>query len=214
MNRLEATGEFLRELLADKDSSSFEEKFAILQEFFTSFVLHPHLKNLDKICKLDEDNKLKPLKRKYKNRIYNESMKMILLLQEDCLKQATTVSEKAQINLYMGDIFHQCAKVANETQREEIKQNGLTAFQEADTLTWDLEPCDKIRLAVSINFQVFLFDMMDNPDLAVEIGEQAVTKALDVIDDEDEETKKQAWHLIDQIRSNSRAFKAKSCELK
>lgn len=53
MNRLESTGEFLRELLADKKEKDFNKKFLVLQEFFTSFVLHPHLKNLEKICKLD-----------------------------------------------------------------------------------------------------------------------------------------------------------------
>ena len=128
MNRLDCTGEFLRDLLADKKVSDFNQKFIIMQEYFTSFVLHPHLINLDKICKLDPNNHLKPLKRKYRTKIYNQSMQMILILQEDCLKHAKTTSEKASINLYMGDLFHQSMKVATEAQREEIKQNALTTF--------------------------------------------------------------------------------------
>ena len=51
--------------------------------------------------------------------------------------------------------------------------------------------------------------MMGNIDLAAEIGEQAVSKALEVIDDEDEAIKKTAWHLIEQIRSNTNAFRSK-----
>ena len=107
----------------------------------------------------------------------------------------------------MGDLFHQCMKVASETQAEEIKQNALTTFQEADTISWDLDPCDKIRLSVAINFQVFLFDQMDNADLATEVGEQAIQKALEVVDDLEESEKNMALHLIEQIRSNNSAFR-------
>ena len=134
-------------------------------------------------------------------------MQMVLLLQEDCLKQAKTAADKASINLYMGDLFHQTMKVATESQKEEIKQNALTTFQEADTHSWDLEPCDKVRLSVAINFQVFLYDQMDNPDLATEVGEQAIEKALDVVDDLEEAEQNLALRLIDQIRSNNAAFR-------
>lgn len=100
----------------------------------------------------------------------------------------------------MGDLFHQSMKVATESQKEEIKQNALTTFQEADTHSWDLAPCDKVRLSVAINFQVFLYDQMDNPDLAAEVGEQAIQKALNVVDDLEDEEKMTALRLIEQIR--------------
>ena len=60
---------------------------------------------------------------------------------------------------------------------------------------------------MAINFQVFLFDQMDNPDLATEVGEQAIEKALNVVDDLEEAEKNLALRLIDQIRSNNAAFR-------
>jgi len=41
-------------------------------------------------------------------------MSIILLLQEDCLTEATSPEQKATINMYIGDMFHQAIKVATE----------------------------------------------------------------------------------------------------
>ena len=80
------------------------------------------MKNLYKINKLDPENKLRSFKRKYRTKIYNQSMMMVLLLQEDCLKQAKNYLDRTTVNLYMGDMFHQTMKVAkDETQRGEVK---------------------------------------------------------------------------------------------
>ena len=72
VNRLDSTSKFLQDLLKDKSEKDFLKKWEVVQEFFTSTMLLPHVKMLNKLFKIDgESNKLRAYKRKYRTKIYN-----------------------------------------------------------------------------------------------------------------------------------------------
>lgn len=55
-----------------------------------------------------------------------------------------------------------------------------------------LSACNNIRLGLALNFSVFNYEVMNNHKQACDIAEQALSEALDKIDDVDEETFKEA----------------------
>ena len=48
--------------------------------------------------------------------------------------------------------------------------------------------CNPVRLGLALNFSVFHYEIMNNHLKAIELGETALSEALEKIDDVDEET--------------------------
>ena len=70
---------------------------------------------------------------------------------------------------------------------EEVKQGALQGYEEADKLSKGLNACNPIRLGLALNFSVFHYEVMNDHKKACELGEQALSEALEKIDDGDEE---------------------------
>ena len=63
-----------------------------------------------------------------------------------------------------------------------------------------LNACNPIRLGLALNFSVFHYEVMNDRKKACELGEQALTEALEMIDDVDEETSRDAKSIIELLK--------------
>ena len=86
----------------------------------------------------------------------------------------------------IGDYYRYVAESATEATLEEVKQGALTGYEEADKLSKGLNACNPIRLGLALNFSVFHYEVMNDHKKACELGEQALSEALEKIDDVDE----------------------------
>ena len=70
-----------------------------------------------------------------------------------------------------------------------------------------MNSCNPIRLGLALNFSVFHYEVMSNKSKAIELGESALSDALEKIDDVDEETFRDAKSIIELLKENLSLWK-------
>ena len=134
-------------------------------------------------------------------------MKIVGIVNEHCLKLAAEDESKAFFQKMIGDYYRYVAESAKDTTLEEVKTGALDGYNKAQTLCAGLNACNPIRLGLALNFSVFHYEVMNNKSKACEIGEQALTEALEKIDDVDEETFRDAKSIIELLKENLSLWK-------
>jgi len=90
---------------------------------------------------------------------------------------------------------------------ERVKHGALENYEAAQQTCTSLNACNPIRLGLALNFSVFHYEVMNNHKKACELGEQALTEALEKIDDVDEETFRDAKSIIELLKENLSLWK-------
>ena len=72
----------------------------------------------------------------------------------------------------VGDYYRYIAENAKGALMEEVKQNALKAYNDANTIT--LPPCNPIKLGLALNFSVFHYEVMKNHKAACELADSAL----------------------------------------
>merc|ERR1711913_54518 len=124
-----------------------------------------------------------------------------------CIKLAAEYESKAFFQKMIGDYYRYVAESATADKLESVKQGALKGYEAADTLSKGLNPCNPIRLGLALNFSVFHYEVMNDHKKACELGEQALSEALEKIDDVDEETFRDAKSIIELLKENLSLWK-------
>jgi hypothetical protein len=83
----------------------------------------------------------------------------------------------------------------------------LENYEHAQQASESLNACNPIRLGLALNFSVFHYEVMNNHKKACELGEMALSNALEKIDDVDEETFRDAKSIIELLKENLSLWK-------
>ena len=105
----------------------------------------------------------------------------------------------------VGDYYRYSAENAKGSLMEEVKQNALKAYNEANQIT--LPPCNPIKLGLALNFSVFHYEVMKNHKIACELADQALQEALDKIDELEEDDFRDATSIIELLKENLTLWK-------
>ena len=123
------------------------------------------------------------------------------------MKQAQTDETKAFFLKMIGDYYRYVAECADETKINEVKEGAKDNYEKAQAASATLNACNPIRLGLALNFSVFQYEVMNNHKSACELGEQALSEALEKIDDVDEETFRDAKSIIELLKENLSLWK-------
>ena len=98
-------------------------------------------------------------------------------------------------------------KLSGKIKKKFDQGNFWIIIQVGKIIQWDkysktLNACNPIRLGLALNFSVFHYEVMNNHKKACELGEAALTEALEKIDDVDEETFRDAKSIIELLKEN------------
>ena len=85
----------------------------------------------------------------------------------------------------VGDYYRYIAENAKDGKLEEVKNNALKAYDQANGI--NLPPCNPIKLGLALNFSVFYYEIMGDAKQACTIAKEALESAIEVIDDCSEE---------------------------
>jgi hypothetical protein len=107
----------------------------------------------------------------------------------------------------MGDYYRYVAENAQGDKLEIVKNGALENYNAAQETCAKLNACNPIRLGLALNFSVFHYEVMNNHKQACELGEAALTEALEKIDDVDEETFRDAKSIIELLKENLSLWK-------
>jgi len=112
----------------------------------------------------------------------------------------------------IGDYYRYVAESATADKLEEVKNGALEGYKAADTHSQSLNACNPIRLGLALNYSVFHYEVMNDHKKALELGEKALSEALEKIDDVDEETFRDAKSIIELLKENLSLWKEEDGE--
>ena len=112
----------------------------------------------------------------------------------------------------IGDYYRYVAESAKGDNLTTVKQGAQEGYEQAHILSEKLNACNPIRLGLALNFSVFHYEVMNDHKKACELGEKALSEALEKIDDVDEETFRDAKSIIELLKENLSLWKEEEGE--
>ena len=146
-------------------------------------------------------------KKKIEQELYKQCIDIVNIVKDECMKVAATDETKAFFYKMIGDYYRYVAECAQGDQLDTVKNGALENYQLAQTSSQTLNACNPIRLGLALNFSVFHYEVMNNHKQACELGEAALSDALEKIDDVDEETFRDAKSIIELLKENLSLWK-------
>ena len=150
---------------------------------------------------------LSTYKKKIENELYEQCISIVKIVRDECMNKASTDETKAFFFKMIGDYYRYVAECADSTKIEDVKNGALENYENARKSSESLNACNPIRLGLALNFSVFHYEVMNNHKQACELGEAALSDALEKIDDVDEETFRDAKSIIELLKENLSLWK-------
>jgi len=152
------------------------------------------------------DGKLQLMK-DYKEKIESELVEIcndILGIIADSLVPNST-NEEAKVFYWKmkGDYHRYLSEFQTGDARSGSSENALSAYQSASSIaSADLPPTHPIRLGLALNFSVFFYEILNNPDKACQIAKSAFDDAIAELDTLNEESYKDSTLIMQLLRDN------------
>merc|ERR1712187_998371 len=131
--------------------------------------------------------------------------RVVKMMGEKVLAKECDGEAKAFFVKMVGDYYRYIAENAKDAKLEEVKQNALKAYDEANEIT--LPPCNPIKLGLALNFSVFHYEVMKNHEAACKLADEALQNALDKIDELEEDDFRDAKSIIELLEENLTLWK-------
>jgi len=133
-----------------------------------------------------------------------EICQAVLSLLDNFLIPKSTQSESKVFYLKMkGDYFRYLAEVAQGDERSSIMENSQKAYKEAFTIAEnEMPPTHPIRLGLALNFSVFHYEILNNPEEACQLAKTAFDLAIAELDTLSEESYKDSTLIMQLLRDN------------
>jgi len=128
----------------------------------------------------------------------------VLKLLDDFLIAKSTQSESKVFYLKMkGDYFRYLAEVAQGEDRANIMKSSQEAYKQAfDIAEAEMPPTHPIRLGLALNFSVFHYEILNNPEEACTLAKSAFDLAISELDTLSEESYKDSTLIMQLLRDN------------
>eukprot|EP01126_Amoeba_proteus_P024282 TRINITY_DN24497_c0_g1_i4.p1 TRINITY_DN24497_c0_g1~~TRINITY_DN24497_c0_g1_i4.p1 ORF type:complete len:239 (+),score=64.41 TRINITY_DN24497_c0_g1_i4:142-858(+) len=124
------------------------------------------------------------------------------VLDNHLIKYAESNESKVFYNKMKGDYFRYLAEFATEEKKKEYASKGHQAYQEARRAEVNLAPTHPIRLGLALNYSVFYYEILNNPEQACELAKKAFDDAIAELDNLSEDTYKDATVIMQLLRDN------------
>jgi 14-3-3 protein epsilon len=145
--------------------------------------------------------------RKYKQTIEKELKlycdKVLTLLDEALVPNATTDEARVFYYKMKGDYCRYLAEFQKGEAKDASSNRALEAYQAADNAGHDkLASTHPIRLGLALNFSVFYYEILQQPDKAIEMAKKAFDEAIKDLDNVTDESYKDATLIMQLLRDN------------
>ena len=155
---------------------------------------------------------LQTYKKKIEDELYDKCIQIVQIVKDKCLALAQDDESKAFFQKMIGDYYRYVAESAKGDNLKTVKEGAQEGYQQAHALSEKLNACNPIRLGLALNFSVFPYEVMNDHKKACELGEKALSEALEKIDDVDEETFRDAKSIIELLKENLSLWKEEEGE--
>ena len=128
---------------------------------------------------------------------------ILAILDEHLIPASQTGESKVFYFKMKGDYYRYLAEFEQKDKRTEASDKSLAAYQEASSIaTTDLPSTHPIRLGLALNFSVFYYEVLGNPDEACKMARQAFEDAIAELDNVSEDSYKDSTLIMQLLRDN------------
>jgi len=134
------------------------------------------------------------------NKICGDILK---LLKEKLIPDSTAGESKVFYYKMQGDYYRYIAEFTADNAKDEAAENAKQAYNSAmEVATSDLAVTHPIRLGLALNFSVFHYEVLNNPDEACKMARTAFEDAIAELDNVSEESYKDSTLIMQLLRDN------------
>ena len=144
----------------------------------------------------------------YKEKVENElrsfCREIFALIDSDLVPVVTNNEGKVFYLKMKGDHYRYVCEFATGDFKEENSRNALQAYNEANEISSaELEATNPTRLGLALNFSVFHYEIMSNPEAACQMAKTAFDEAIPSLDSlTDENAYKDSTLILQFLRDN------------
>lgn len=144
----------------------------------------------------------------YKNKVEKElealCQKIVQNIDTYLLPKANDTEAKVFYHKMKADYFRYVAENIEGELKQQHAENSRKSYDEASKAAKELPITNPIRLGLALNYSVFYYEVLSNPDEACVIAKETLEearKALATVDEDDEEHK-DAFSIINLLTEN------------
>jgi len=129
--------------------------------------------------------------------------KILKLLDDNLIKNSTTGESKVFYYKMKGDYFRYIAEYKSEDAKKQASDNAHDAYKAAmEVAKAELLVTHPIRLGLALNFSVFYYEVLSNPEEACKMARQAFEDAIAELDNVSEDSYKDSTLIMQLLRDN------------
>jgi len=124
------------------------------------------------------------------------------VLDNHLIKSAENAESKVFYNKMKGDYYRYLAEFANEERKKDLATKGQEAYQASKVAEESLPPTHPIRLGLALNYSVFYYEILNEPEKACELAKKAFDDAIAELDNLTEDSYKDSTVIMQLLRDN------------
>jgi 14-3-3 protein epsilon len=124
------------------------------------------------------------------------------VLDNHLIKSAQNAESKVFYNKMKGDYYRYLAEFSSEDKKKELATKGQEAYQAAKAAEDALPPTHPIRLGLALNYSVFYYEILNEPEKACELAKKAFDDAIAELDNLTEDSYKDSTVIMQLLRDN------------
>jgi len=124
------------------------------------------------------------------------------VLDNHLIKSAQNAESKVFYNKMKGDYYRYLAEFSGEEKKKELATKGQEAYQAAKVAEEALPPTHPIRLGLALNYSVFYYEILNEPEKACELAKKAFDDAIAELDNLTEDSYKDSTVIMQLLRDN------------
>lgn len=129
--------------------------------------------------------------------------KILNLLSNNLIAQSSSGESKVFYQKMQADYYRYIAEFTKEDEKTKAAENARRAYQGAqDCAEKDLSVTHPIRLGLALNFSVFLYEVLAQPDEACKMARTAFEDAIAELDNVAEDSYKDSTLIMQLLRDN------------
>eukprot|EP01126_Amoeba_proteus_P003136 TRINITY_DN1102_c0_g1_i5.p1 TRINITY_DN1102_c0_g1~~TRINITY_DN1102_c0_g1_i5.p1 ORF type:complete len:242 (+),score=48.06 TRINITY_DN1102_c0_g1_i5:206-931(+) len=124
------------------------------------------------------------------------------VLDNHLIKSSINAESKVFYNKMKGDYFRYLAEFSNEDKKKGLAAKGQEAYQAAKIAEAALPPTHPIRLGLALNYSVFYYEILNEPEKACDLAKKAFDEAIAELDNLTEDSYKDSTVIMQLLRDN------------
>ena len=127
---------------------------------------------------------------------------LITVVEKNLLPSASANESKVFYNKLVGDYWRYLAEFATGDSKQKANTSCETAYKKTQELAQSLSATHPLRLGLALNFSVFYFEVIGDPDKACDVAQQAFDAGSDGLATLDDAHRKESAKIIALLRDN------------